>query len=59
MVLDYPQIVPAQQATYLETSDLVLGLTINGASRAYPVRMAWYHHIFNDELGGVPVLVTF
>ena len=58
-VVDFPQIVHAGEATYLESSELVLGLTLNGESRAYPIRMTWYHHIINDELGGIPVLVTF
>ncbi len=39
--------------------DRILGLTVNGESRAYPIRMMTYHHIANDQLGGVPVLVTF
>jgi len=57
--LDYPQIVPAERATFLDPSELVLGLELGGEARAYPARMAWYHHVFNDELGGVPALVTY
>lgn len=59
VALDYPQIVSAQHATFLKPDELVLGLEIGGQARAYPARMAWYHHIFNDELGGVPALVTY
>ena len=57
--LDNPEIIEATAATYLSPDDRVLGLTVNGESRAYPIRMMTYHHVANDEIGGVPVLVTF
>lgn len=59
VVLDYPEIVPASQVASLDPNELVLGLALQGHSRSYPVRMAWFHHIFNDELGGTPILVTY
>ncbi len=57
--LDNPEVIEATAATYLSPDDRVLGLTVNGESRAYPIRMLTYHHVANDEIGGVPVLVTF
>ena len=57
--LDNPEVIEAAAATYLSPDDRILGLTVNGESRAYPLRMMTYHHIANDQLGGVPVLVTF
>ncbi len=57
--LDNPEVIEATAATYLSPDDRVLGLTVNGESRAYPIRMMTYHHVANDEIGGVPVLVTF
>jgi len=58
-VIDYPKIIPGTEAKFLSPDDIVLGVEIDGASRAYPVKMAWFHHIFNDEIAGVPILVTY
>lgn len=49
----------AQRGKYLVSSDWVLGLTLNGESRAYPLRVLNWHEIVNDTLGGVPLAVTF
>ena len=57
--LDNPAIVSAEAATFLQPDDRVLGLTVGGESRAYPISMMTFHHVANDELGGLPVLVTF
>ena len=57
--LDNPAIVSADEATFLQPDDRVLGLTVGGESRAYPISMMTFHHVANDELGGLPVLVTF
>ncbi len=57
--LDNPEIVSADAATFLEPQDRVLGLNVGGESRAYPISMMTFHHVANDELGGLPVLVTF
>lgn len=39
-----PKSIPAAQLTELGDDEEVLGLTVNGASRAYPARyIAWHH----------------
>ncbi len=57
--LDNPEVVSADEATFLQPDDRVLGLTVGGESRAYPISMMTFHHVANDILGGLPVLVTF
>jgi hypothetical protein len=57
--LDNPEFVSADEATFLTPDDRVLGLEVGGESRAYPINMMTFHHVANDELGGLPVLVTF
>ena len=57
--LDNPEVVTADAATFLQPEDRVLGLTVGGESRAYPISMMTFHHVANDVLGGLPVLVTF
>ena len=49
----------AQRGKYLVPSDWGLGLSLNGANRAYPQRVRNRHEIVNDTLGGVPLAVTF
>ena len=43
----------------LADSEMVLTVSYNGQARAYPIREMAYHHILNDEVGGVPVAVTY
>ena len=44
---------------WLDDVQPVVSLEINGAARAYPLAILTWHEIANDELGGVPVSVTF
>lgn len=39
--------------------DFVMGVAINDEARAYPLAMMVWHQLVNDELGGIPVLITF
>ena len=57
--LDYPEVVAAAGAGWMEDDSLVLGAVQNGEARAYPLFMMTFHHVANDELGGEPYLVTF
>jgi hypothetical protein len=57
--IDNPRTVPISKATNLTDTEPVIGLVINGRARAYPLRVLTWHEIVNDELGGVPVTVTF
>lgn len=43
----------------LKPGDAVLGLEIGGESVAYPIRLLNWHELVNDEVGGVPVAVTY
>lgn len=49
--IDFPAVVPAAKASFLDANEYVLGITVNGESRAYPTRFAAWHHIINDKLG--------
>ena len=53
-----PQIARASEVE-LRTGELVMGVTVNGESRAYPLESLRGREMVNDELGGVPILVTF
>ena len=49
--IDSPKLVSASSATFLGDNEYVLGVTINGESRAYPTRFASWHHVINDRVG--------
>ena len=40
-------------------SDMVIGVVIDGQSRAYPVRYLAYHHMLNDRLGAAALVPTY
>ena len=43
----------------IDTSRLILGITINGDARAYPIYLIGYHHQVLDTVGGRAVMVTY
>jgi Protein of unknown function (DUF3179) len=43
----------------VDTNRLVIGVTINGESKAYPIRFLGYHHQVQDIVGGKSILVTY
>ena len=53
-----PVFLSAQEAD-LKDWELVIGLSINGESKAYPVGILNSREIVNDVVGEVPVLVTW
>ena len=57
--IDRPRFVDANAASYLALSDRVLGVAIEGAARAYPIRILNWHEIVNDRIGERAVLVTY
>jgi hypothetical protein len=58
--IDKPKFTSVQEADeILEDSELVVGLNINGDIRAYPLQILVWHEIVNDNVGGVPVAVTY
>ncbi len=57
--LTNPELVPAAKAKYLTEDELVFGVSINGDTRAYPLRMLDWHEMFNDVIGGVPVSLAY
>jgi hypothetical protein len=58
--IDDPKFISIQEADkYLEDSELVLGLNINGDIRVYPLQILVWHEIVNDKVGDIPVAVTY
>ena len=51
--------IPGRRGKYLVGSDRVVGISIGGETRAYPLRVLAWHEVVNDTLGGVPIAVTY
>ena len=54
-----PAMTTPELATYLLNDDRVFGISINGDSRAYPLRIMNAHEMFNDMIGGLPVALAY
>jgi hypothetical protein len=48
-----------QRGKFLVSTDRIIGVTVKGASRAYPIQILNCHEVINDTLGGVPIVVTY
>jgi len=57
--IDDPQFVPVSSVDNLGDQEPVISLELDGVARAYPLRILMWHEIVNDEIGGVPVAVTY
>lgn len=43
----------------IDSSKLVIGVSINGQAKAYPIEIIGYHHQVQDTVGGQPVMITY
>lgn len=58
--IDTPKFVSlAEGNKFLQDMELVVGLNVNGDIRAYPLQILVWHEIVNDNVGGMPVAVTY
>lgn len=58
--IDNPQFTTFEDADgWIADVEPVVSLEVNGEARAYPLQILTWHEIVNDEMGGVPVVVTF
>ena len=53
-----PHYLAIQQAG-IDAKDMVIVVTLGGDSRAYPIREMGYHHVVNDRLHQLPIVVTY
>lgn len=58
--LHYPEFVDASEAAdWLDPREPVIVLEVAGEAKIYPIQILIWHEVVNDELGGIPILVTF
>lgn len=53
-----PGFEPAQQSG-LDSGEMVMAVRFGDDARAYPIRAMAYHHVLNDVVHGIPVVVTY
>lgn len=58
--IDDPVFKPVREAAKgLSSVEPVLSVSLNGDARAYPLSILIWHEIVNDQVGEVPVAITF
>src|SRR5216683_6952868 len=58
--IDQPKFVsPAEAGAWMKDQEPVIAFELNGNARAYPLQILIWHEIVDDEVGGVPVAITF
>jgi len=58
-ILDPVFAAPAEALAQMDPSERVIGVSINGDHRAYPLNLLSRHEIVNDTVGGKPIAVTW
>jgi len=53
------KILASVSESKIPTKQLVLGVTLNGESKAYPIEIIGYHHQVRDTVGGESIMVTY
>jgi hypothetical protein len=54
-----PSFEEGSNVPWLKGKDIVIGVEINGDSRAYPVPILSRVEIVNDRVGGIPIAVSW
>ena len=54
-----PKMLTPEEADFLDDDERVFGVSINGDTRAYPLRIINGHEMVNDTVGGEPVSLAW
>lgn len=58
--IDDPVYAPISEVDFIaDDNEGVIVVEINGETKAFPIQILIWHEIVNDEVGGVPVTVTY
>ena len=57
--IDNPHFIAPAEAGFLQDGDEVISVTVEGETRAYPLRILVWHEIVNDEIAEKPIAVTY
>lgn len=54
-----PVFIAGSDVSYLNDNDRILGLEVDGHSKAYPIRILNWHEVVNDKINDVTFSVTY
>ena len=57
--IDHPEFVPASQASFLSSADVVIGVSSGGVTKAYPGADLAQHGVVQDKMPDGPIAVTW
>ena len=57
--LSDPKLIAAGEADYLKPMNRIVGITLKGQSRAYPIAILNWHEIVNDNIDGQQFAITY
>lgn len=57
--IDHPQFIPASQATFLSSHDMLIGVTDGKTAKAYPAAILAQHGVVQDRMADGPIAVTW
>jgi len=49
----------AQSDSKLDPKEMILAVGLRNDARAYPISQMAYHHVLNEVVAGVPIVVTY
>jgi hypothetical protein len=57
--IDHPKFLKPPERIILQSGDRILGITYQGISKAYPIKILNHHEIVNDQFADEPVVITY
>ncbi|MFT6556578.1 DUF3179 domain-containing protein [Sneathiella sp.] len=57
--IDNPIFKPIAEISNIKPTEPVIGVVVEKAAKAYPLRVLMWHEIVNDTIAGIPISVTF
>ncbi len=57
--IDHPQFVSASQASFLSDTDVVIGVSSHGVTKAYPAADLAQHGCVQDQMPDGPIAITW
>ena len=57
--IDDPKFAPIKDSNTIAATEPVIVFSHAGETKVYPLRIMMWHEIVNDEIGGMPIVVTY
>jgi hypothetical protein len=57
--IETPKFLRVPDVGFLEDTEAVLAIEVDGDARAYPIQIMMWHELVNDTIGGIPITVSF